>query len=199
MNSLVIGSDTVVTVSYVLFDKSGEAVDSASAAEPLQYVHGYAQIVPGLERGLTGMHVGEKRSFEVPPDEAFGEVDDEAIFEVDKTDFPDAGDVSKGDEFVAEGADGESISVRVVDILDETFLVDANHPLAGQTLRFEVEVTDVRPATEEEIAEAQAELEEMIDDADTCCGGDHDHEHHDHTHHHAPTEAPPLVQLSKKA
>src|SRR3954447_11377351 len=119
MSSPAIGPDTVVTIAYVLFDQSGEPVDGATAEEPLSYVHGYAQIVPGLERGLLGCHVGDRREITVPADEAFGERDDEGMFEVDKADFPDQSEVQPGDEFVAQGADGEAIAMRVVEVLPD--------------------------------------------------------------------------------
>jgi FKBP-type peptidyl-prolyl cis-trans isomerase SlyD len=203
MSGPSIAADTVVTLSYVLFDEQGEPVDSATAGEPLTYVHGYAQLVPGLERQIAGLTAGDKGVFTIEADEAFGEREDEAIFAVDKGDFPEAGGVAVGDEFMAEGPDGEPISMRVLEVRDDAFVVDTNHPLAGQRVRFEVEVREVRPASEDEIAEAQAELEEMIADEHGCCDHDHDHDHdhgHDHDHHHGPHEhgAPDLVQLSKK-
>jgi FKBP-type peptidyl-prolyl cis-trans isomerase SlyD len=184
MTDLAVAADTFVTLSYELFDEHGEAVDRATKSDPLTYVHGYAQIVPGLERGVEGMKPGEKRTFRVEPEDAFGDHDDDGVFEVEKGEFPNAGEVKAGDEFVAEDADGDHIAMRVVEVLPEGFLVDTNHPLAGQTVRFEVEVEAVRAATEEEILHAQAELDELLDDGDGCgCGHDHDHEHgHDHGH-----------------
>src|SRR4051794_38540411 len=103
MTTPAIAPDTVVTLSYVLFDEQGEAVDRATAAEPLTYVHGYAQIVPGLERVLEGLTAGQRNTFTIEAAEAFGERDDEAVFEVDKGDFPDAAKVVAGDEFEGEG------------------------------------------------------------------------------------------------
>jgi FKBP-type peptidyl-prolyl cis-trans isomerase SlyD len=195
MEPLVIAPDTVVTLSYVLFDEQGEAVDRATDAEPLTYVHGYAQIVPGLEKRLEGLKAGDAQSFSLEADEAFGERDDDGILEVDKSDFPDAGEVVEGDEFMAQGPDGEPIAMRVVEVRDDAFVVDTNHPLAGQKVRFDVQVSSVRAATDEEIAEAEADLEERADDADDgCCGHDHDGDDHDHDH----AAAPSLVQLSKK-
>jgi len=197
MPSPAIGPDTMVTLSYVLFDEDGEAVDRATTTEPLSYVHGYAQILPGLERALEGMRAGDKREITVQAEDAFGEHDDEGVFEVDKADFPDSEHVTPGDEFVAQGPDGESISMRVVEVLPDAFVVDTNHPLAGQKVRFEIEVSDVRAASEEEIARAQAELEERASDAhDGCCGHDHGEEGHDHDHgEHGGGH---LVQLSRK-
>ncbi|WP_437645689.1 FKBP-type peptidyl-prolyl cis-trans isomerase [Sorangium sp. So ce362] len=200
MESLPIATDTVVTLSYVLFNQNGDAVDQASTAEPLVYVHGYAQIVPGLERALEGLRAGEQREITVEPADAFGEREDAGVFEVDKADFPEAGEVEVGDEFVAQGPDGEPVALRVVDILPDGFRVDTNHPLAGQKVRFQVQVSDVRAASEEEIAEAQAELEERIEESESggCCDHDHDHDHeHGHPHEHA--DADVLVTLSKKS
>lgn len=196
MESLPIATDTVVTLSYVLFDERGEAVDQATAAEPLVYVHGYAQIVPGLERALEGLRAGEQREIIVKPEEAFGEREEAGVFEVDKADFPDPNSVEVGDEFIAQGPDGEPMALRVVDVLPDSFRVDMNHPLAGQTVRFQVQVSDVRAASEEEIAQAQAELEERIEEAESmgCCGHDHDHDH-DHLHE----DGGVLVKLSKKS
>jgi FKBP-type peptidyl-prolyl cis-trans isomerase SlyD len=198
MDTLIaVGPDTFVTLSYVLFDERGEAVDRTSEENPLTYVHGYAQIVPGLERGLAGLRAGERRSIVVEPDEAFGQRDDGGVFQVDKEDFPNSGDVAPGDEFLAQGPDGEAMTMRVLEVQPDAFVVDTNHPLAGQRVRFEVEVSGVRQASEEEIAEAQSELEEMLGQEHACCGHDHDHEHdHDHSHDEGGER---LVQLAKKA
>lgn len=202
MTEITVGPDTFVTLSYVLFDEQGEPVDRATVSEPLTYVHGYAQIVPGLERGLTGLKAGEKREILVEPEEAFGDRDDEGVFEVDKADFPDSTDVTPGDEFVAQGPDGEPIAMRIVEVLPEAFVVDTNHPLAGQRVRFEVEVSDVRQASEEEIATAQADLEHHIGGEHSCC--DHDHgkgggHTNDHGHNHGHNSGEQLVRLGKKA
>lgn len=201
MTATAIAPDTLVTLSYVLFDEQGEAVDRATAAEPLTYVHGYAQLVPGLERQIVGLKAGEKGVFTIDADEAFGQREDDAVFEVDKSDFPDAGDVAVGDEFMAQGPDGEPIPMRVLEVRPDAFVVDTNHPLAGQRVRFEVEVTEVRAATEEEIAEAESELEERIEEEKAgCCDHDHDHDGpHEHSHDHGDGHgAPGLVQLTKK-
>lgn len=201
MTALAIAPDTVVTLSYVLFDEQGETVDQVPRDEPLTYVHGYAQIVPGLERQIVGLRPGEKATFTVEADEAFGDREDDAVFAVDRTDFPDADDVAVGDEFMAEGPDGEPIAMRVIEVKPEELVVDTNHPLAGQRIRFEVEVADVRAASEEEIAAAQAELEQIIaeEEAGDCgCGHDHGDDDHDHDHDHDHPHGAGLIQLSKK-
>jgi FKBP-type peptidyl-prolyl cis-trans isomerase SlyD len=207
MSDLVIAADTVVTLSYALLDEQGETVDRVTAEEPLTYVHGYAQIVPGLERQLEGLRAGTKGSFTVDSDEAFGDRDEEGIFSVDRTEFPEAGDVAVGDEFMAEGPDGEPIAMRVVEVRPDELVVDTNHPLAGQRIRFDIEITEVRAATEQEIAQAQAELEQVLaeeEEGGCGCGHDHgddDHDHgdHDHDHDHDHGEAAsPLVQIGRK-
>jgi FKBP-type peptidyl-prolyl cis-trans isomerase SlyD len=205
MTSIAVGPDTLVTLSYVLFDERGEAVDRAPPEEPLQYVHGYAQIVPGLESAIEGMHAGEKRSVVIEAQDAFGERDEAGVFGVDKEDFPNSSEIVPGDEFLAQSPEGEPMTMRIVEVLEDSFVVDTNHPLAGQRVRFEVEVSEVREASDEEIAEAQAELEDQLDQDHACCDHDHgdgkahDHDHgHDHGHDHD-HGGERLVQLAKKA
>lgn len=188
-----VGPGTLVELSYTLFDEDGDPVDVATSDDPLAYVHGYGQIVPGLERALEGMTAGQKREVVVEAREGYGERDPEGVFELDKAEFPEADKVKLEDEFEAEGPDGHAVLMRIVEILPESFMVDLNHPLAGQRLRFEVTVEDVRPATDEEIAAAEEEMSGDHDHAG-CCGEDHDHEHdHEHAHGHGT-----LIQLGKK-
>ena len=203
MSALAIGPDTVVTLSYELFGENGEVVDRAEPGDPLVYVHGYAQIVPGLEKALVGAHAGERRSVLVEPEEGFGEREEEAIYEVDRADFPDSASVQVGDEFVGEGPGGLELAMRVVEIRDDGFVVDTNHPLAGQKVRFEVEVKDVRPASEEEISRAEAELEEELEGIAAAMEGEGEHEHgegcgHDHEGGDGQPEGGSLVQISKR-
>lgn len=194
---IAVGPDTFVTLSYVLFDERCEQVDRTSDESPLTYVHGYAQIVPGLERALEGLHAGEKRSIDVEADEAFGQRDDDGVFQVDKEDFPNSDEVEQGDEFLAQGPDGEPMTMRILEIRDDAFVVDTNHPLAGQRVRFDVEVRDVRQASDEEISQAQAELEDFLGNEHAGCSHDHSHDH-DHDHGHG-GDGGRLVQLAKKA
>ena len=192
MAPLAVNTDAFVTVSYALFDPKGKLIERTAPDEPLTYVHGYSQILPGLESGLAGLAAGDKRSFTVPPEEAFGDRDEDAVIELDKRDFPKGRKLAVGDELVAEGPDGDELAMRVVSIKKDSVVVDTNHPLAGLTVRFDVVVDAVRAATADEIAEAQAELEEQLEEG--CgCGEEHDHEHE-----HAP-EPQGLVQLGRKA
>ncbi|EYF05861.1 FKBP-type peptidyl-prolyl cis-trans isomerase SlyD [Chondromyces apiculatus DSM 436] len=150
-------------------------MEQATVAEPLVYVHGYEEIVPGLEKALVGMVAGDKREISVGPEEAFGPHDEEGVFDVGRTDFPDPEKVQVGDEFIAQSPDGDEVAMRVVEILPEGFRMDTNHPLAGQTVRFQVEVQSVRAASEEEISEAQDRLEHHEHHGDEACGCGHEH------------------------
>jgi FKBP-type peptidyl-prolyl cis-trans isomerase SlyD len=190
MLELTIAPDTVVTLSYVLFDEKGEVLDATPATEPLTYVHGYAQLVPGLELRVQGLRAGERRAFSVGPLEAFGARDEGLIFEVDKDDFPDPTDIRAGDSFTAEGPDGGLLPLRVLRTEKEAILVDMNHPLAGQRVRFEVEIHNVRLATDDEIEQAQVALEDIIAERATL----HSDQGRD-THHQ---DAVPLIQLGRK-
>ncbi len=181
---VVVQPNSFVTVEYVLRDEEGDVLDSSGAedGEPIEYVHGYGMLVPGLEAALVGLKSGDKKEVTVSAEEGYGDRDEELVLEIERTEFPDG--VEVGDEFVATSPDGEEVVLHVLEVNDDGVLVDANHPLAGMTLHYEVEVTSVRPATDAEIEEAG----KALDDA-------HEHVHgpdcaHDHEH--------PVVALGKK-
>jgi FKBP-type peptidyl-prolyl cis-trans isomerase SlyD len=178
----------MVTLAYTLYDEDDDVVESSEPGDPLTYVHGYGQLVPGLERALEGLSKGAVQDVVVEAEDAYGDHDPEGVFEVDRSEFPDPAAIKIDDEFVAEGDGGHQLTMRVIEVLDEGVIVDTNHPLAGQKLRFHVEVGDVRPATAEEIEVAEKELAEAMDAHDddhdhSACGHDHSHDHpHDHAH-----------------
>lgn len=151
-----------VVLEYELRDEDGEVVDASSqeGGEPIVYVHGYGMIVPGLEAGIVGLSVGDEREVVVPPDAGFGEHDEELVLEVDREDFPRPAEVKVGDEMVAESPEGDEAIMRVLEVKDDTVVVDANHPLAGKTLRYKVKVREIREGTEAEIAEAARAFED---------------------------------------
>jgi FKBP-type peptidyl-prolyl cis-trans isomerase SlyD len=176
-----IESNTFVLLDYTLRDDKGDILDESigDGGEPISYVHGYGMLVPGLEAGLSGMAPGDEKKITVKPEDGYGDRDEELVLEVDKQDFPDPKKIAPGDEFVAESPDGDEVVMRVVELTDEGVIVDANHPLAGQTLHYQVRVREVRQATEDEIAQAAANLEEAeahghVHGPD--CDHDHDHE-----------------------
>ena len=151
-----------VAVSYSLYDASGELRDRVTPNEPLEFICGYAQVLPGLESGLADADVGERRSLRLSPEEAFGKRDVTARLEIDAQDFPDASEVQVGDELLQTGPDGVEVALAVLQVSESTIIADLNHPLAGQRVRFDVEVLEVRPATDEELDAAQADANERI-------------------------------------
>jgi FKBP-type peptidyl-prolyl cis-trans isomerase SlyD len=188
-----------VVLEYTLKDDKGVVLDSSDAddGEPIVYVHGYGMLVPGLEAALVGLEVGSVKDVTVSPEEGFGERDDELVLEIDRGDFPDPKKVVVGDEVVAESPDGDEVPMRVVEVKTDTVVVDANHPLAGVTLRYSVVVKEVAAASDEEIAEAAAGFDEAGYDEGGCDDPTHDHSHGEHGHSHGPKTGD-LVQLSSK-
>ena len=177
MTDLIISSNAHVTVDYELRDDEGHLVDASEAdgGEPIRYVHGYGMLVPGLESALAGMRAGEERDVVVPADAGYGDYDEELLIEIDRSELPDPPRVRVGDELVAESADGDSITLAVIEVRDDTVVVDANHPLAGMTLRYHVKVRDVRLATDDEIKHAAADLDEAYEHVHgPDCGHSHD-------------------------
>lgn len=169
-----------VTLDYELRDEDGDMLEASEGdgGEPIRYVHGYGMLVPGLEAALIGLKTGDVRDVEVSAEEGYGEYDDDLLLELDRTELPDPKGVAVGDEFVAESPDGEEMAMSVVEVRDDHVVVDANHPLAGMTLRYHVTVRDIRAATEDEIQEAASQLDEA-----------HEHVHGpdcDHTHEPTP-------------
>lgn len=154
-----------VVLDYTLRDEDDDVLDASDGdgGEPIVYVHGYGMLVPGLEKALLGLAVGDQRDVLVPPEEGFGERDEELVLEVDRSEMPRPEAVAVGDELVAEAPDGEEAVMRVVKVLADAVILDGNHPLAGETLRYSVVVRDVRPATAEEIAEAAAGFDEAAE------------------------------------
>lgn len=162
MTTTTIGPNTRVVLGYELRDQEDDVVDASDAedGEPIVYIHGYGMLVPGLERQLVGLAVGETKEITVSPEEGFGLVDEDLVMEIDRADVPRPKEVAVGDELVAESADGEEATMRVVEVTADAVVLDGNHPLAGQTLRYKVEVREVRAATEAEIADAAKEFDE---------------------------------------
>jgi FKBP-type peptidyl-prolyl cis-trans isomerase SlyD len=147
----IVADGTVVTMHYTLKDPQGEVLDSSSGREPLSYLHGASNIVPGLERQLAGKRVGDTVAAEVPPAEGYGERQGPPQ-PVERSAFPEGSELAPGMQVVAEGPDGKSFPLWIVEVTDDKVMVDANHPLAGVTLHFDVEITELRAASEQEKA-----------------------------------------------
>lgn len=145
-----IEGNKVVSIDYTLKDDDGNIVDTSDGAEPLVYLHGASNIIPGLESELVGKAVGEELSVRVPPEQGYGVRDDAKKQAVPKAMFGDE-EIKVGAQYHAAGPDGQHLTVTVIDVGDEEITVDANHPLAGFHLNFDVKVVDIREATQEEI------------------------------------------------
>jgi FKBP-type peptidyl-prolyl cis-trans isomerase SlyD len=176
VSELIIEPNNYVTVDYELRDHAGVLLDGSGpeGAEPIEYVHGYGMLVPGLEAALAGLRAGDEREVIVPSEAGYGDRDEALVLEVDRSQFPDPTAVAVGDEFVAESPEGDEIAMSVVDVRGDVVVVDANHPLAGVTLLYRVKVRSVRPATREEIENAAAEFDEAREHVH---GPDCHHEH----------------------
>ena len=150
--SLIIGDNVVVSIHYTLTDSSGEVLDSSEGSDPLNYLHGAGNIIPGLERALVGKAVGSNLEVVVAPEDGYGEVHEDLLQEVPMAAFQGVDDIEPGMAFEAQDQEGNARRVVVRSVNDDTVVVDANHPLAGVELNFAVEVVDIRDASEEEIA-----------------------------------------------
>ena len=142
--------DTAVMIHYTLKNNAGEVLDSSEGDEPLAYIHGQGNIVEGLEKALAGKEAGAKLKVKVSPEEGYGERDKSRVQVVPKDAFEDAEEVKPGMRFQAQTDDGMAI-VTVTAVSGADVTIDANHPLAGETLNFEVEVVSVRNCTKEEL------------------------------------------------
>jgi len=172
-----IQANSFVTPDYTLRGDDGEVLDASEGEEgaPIEYVHGYGMLVPGLEAALVGLHAGDERDVVVPAEAGYGDYDEELLMEVDRSEFPDPGEVAVGDELVAE-ADGDEVTMQVVEVKADVIVVDANHPLAGRTLHYSIKVRAFRDATADEIEKAAADFEAAGEHVHGP-GCDHDHDH----------------------
>jgi len=146
----MITKNKVVSIHYTLTNNGGEVIDSSNGEDPLAFIYGLGQIIPGLEKELDGKATGDKFQVSIPPEEAYGVRNDQMVQKVPKTEFEEVETVQVGMQFQVDTPNGPMI-LTVVEILENELVLDANHPLAGETLNFDVEVSAVRDATQEEL------------------------------------------------
>jgi len=147
-----IANDVVVSVQYRLWlDDADELIEESEAGDPLMYLHGHDNIIPGLEAALEGRTVGEKLTVVVEPDEAYGDYDDDDIDEIPLADLPTELTPELGMLLEVVDDDDNVFVAEIVELNDEAAVLDFNHPLAGERLRFEVEVTALREPTPGEL------------------------------------------------
>lgn len=154
--SLLIGDNLVVTMHYKLTDDDGTMLDNSTDSEPMSYLHGAMNIIPGLEKALVGKIEGDTVQVRVEPEEAYGEVMPGLIQSVDREAFQGVDTIEVGMEFETQGEDGHAQRIVVKEVEENTVIIDANHPLAGVALNFDVEIIGVREAAEEELSHGHA-------------------------------------------
>lgn len=156
MDPETISDGVVVTMDYTLRLEDGTVIESSQGQEPLEYLHGQGQIIPGLESGVAGMRVGESRQVVVPAAQAYGERADDQIHTLARAQFPPDEPLVAGMMFYGQDSMGNSFPVTVLEVNPDTVVVDLNHPLAGEDLYFDITVRALRQATSEELQHGHA-------------------------------------------
>ncbi|MBC8953887.1 peptidylprolyl isomerase [Xenorhabdus sp. PB62.4] len=167
-----VAKDLVVSLAYQVRTEDGVLVDESPVSAPLDYLHGHGSLISGLEKALEGREAGERFDVSVEADDAYGQYDENLVQRAPKEVFVGVEDVQVGMRFLADTDQGP-VPVEITAVEGDEVVVDANHMLAGQNLKFNVEIVAVREATEEELAHGHVH-------GQGGCGG-HDH-HHDHDH-----------------
>lgn len=146
----------IVGLTYTLTNDGGETLDKADSSDPFYYLHGAQNIVPGLEEELAGLKVGDKKNVVVTPAKGYGEINDQLKIKVGKDAFPADAEINVGTQFAADVGTEQPMPFTVERIEGDEVFLDGNHPLAGQTLNFEVEIVSLRGATPEELDHGHA-------------------------------------------
>ena len=141
----------VVSMNYTLKDDQGTVLDTSENREPLQFIVGAGMIIPGLEKELQGREEGDTLSVTLEPKECYGEYDPTQMIDVSKSQVQEGLEINAGMQVQAQNPDGQVQILTIKDVKDDTVTLDANHPLAGQILHFDVQIDDVRKATDEEL------------------------------------------------
>ena len=141
MNQVTVNSK--VKVHYTGKLANGEVFDTSDGKEPIEFTLGQGQLIPGFEKGLIDMKLNEKKTINMTKDDAYGEVNETLIQEVKKTDLPQDMEPKVGMGLVSKSPDGQEINLMVVEVKEETIVIDGNHPLAGRDLVFDLEVVEI--------------------------------------------------------
>lgn len=142
--------NAVVTFDYTLTDQRGQVIESTEGDEPLAYLHGHRNIIAGLEKALEGKAEGDRIHVSLPPAEAYGDRDEALVQTLPRSAFEGVDKLEVGMTFHAQAGEDDHV-VQVTDVSEDGVTVDGNHPLAGEPLTFDVEIKEIRPATEEEL------------------------------------------------
>ena len=147
----LVADDVVVSLDYTL-TVEGKLVDASEENEPIEFIQGYQNIVPGLEKELYSLSIGDSKEITVSPKDGYGDVDPEAVMDVPRSEFPKDTDLESGLELALQQPDGQVMHAIVSSITDDSVKLDFNHPLAGKELVFRITVVGLRAASDEEIA-----------------------------------------------
>lgn len=153
---LAAAKNMVVSIHYTVKDSAGKKMESSVGEEPLVYLHGHDQIITGLEKAIDGKSPGDKMNVTISPKEGYGEYNDEMVSTLKKEQFKDQKQLKVGSIFQFSDQDGNPVVVRIKEIKGNSVIVDGNHPFAGQTLKFDIEVVEIRKATKEELEHGHA-------------------------------------------
>jgi len=149
--SLLIGENSVVSVSYKLTNDAGKVLDSSDGSKSMVYLHGAGNIVPGLEKALVGKGEGDSLKVRVEPAEAYGEIIPDGVKTIERSAFEGVDVVEVGMAFEAQAPDGSAQHIMVTKVEGDNVTIDINHPLAGVALNFDIKILSVREATKEEL------------------------------------------------
>lgn len=170
-----VAQDLVVSLAYQVRTEEGVLVDESPVSAPLDYLHGRGSLISGLEKAVEGREAGERFDVSVEANDAYGQYDENLVQRVPKDVFVGVDELQVGMRFLAD-TDMGPVPVEITALEGDEVVVDGNHMLAGQNLKFNVEIVAIREATEEELAHGH------VHGQDGC--GDHDHDHdHDHEEH----------------
>ncbi len=144
-------SGKVVEIEFTAKFADGDVADATEPGEPLAYLHGGSDLISGLERALEGHVPGDRVQVTVEPEDGYGEYDAELVDEMPRSAFPKDAEIEQGDEVAMVDEDGEEVPAHIAGVEGDTVYVDRNHPLAGETLAYDVKVVSVRDATTDEM------------------------------------------------
>ncbi|MBU0711093.1 peptidylprolyl isomerase [bacterium] len=146
-----IAKDMVVAMHYTLTLDSGDVIDSSTDREPLQFIYGHGMIIPGLEKELSALKIGDKKSVTIQPEEGYGLVNEQLTQTVSREQLPSDLELKQGMSLTGCNEKGRQFEVNVKSFTDSDVVIDMNHPLAGKVLTFETEIVEIREASSEEL------------------------------------------------
>src|SRR5690625_1836626 len=157
---MAVAKNQVVNLNYTLHSIENDEkvfVESTESSDPLTFLYGVGMMLPKFEEHISGLEEGDKKSFELSPEDAYGEKDEKAIAQLPAEMFQETGFPKEGDVLPLQDNEGNQFRAVVAEVSPDVVVADLNHPMAGKTLHFEVEILNTRPATEEELANGQSQ------------------------------------------